>query len=156
MGRIGLRIAEVGSGIGMEVIYWSRKSRDSRFKYVSLNRLFKDSDVIIPALVENTETSKLIKDNLLKLVKPSSYLVGLNRIKVLWNEVKIIDLVQKGKIAGYAFEGDNAKPLPEYKGNIFALPPMVWYTKESLDNLLDMWVNNIVSFAQDKPINVVN
>jgi lactate dehydrogenase-like 2-hydroxyacid dehydrogenase len=156
LGRIGKRIAEIGKGIGMEVVYWSRKSRDSRFKYVSLKKLFNTSDVIIPALVENTETLRLITEDLLKSIKKTAYLVGLNRIKVLWNEEKIIDMVHKGKIAGYAFEGDNAKPLPEYKGNILALPPMVWYTKESLDNLLEMWVNNIISFAKGKPINVVN
>lgn len=156
LGKIGKRIAEIGKGIGMDVLYWSRKSRDSRFKYMPLKRLFETSDVIIPALAENEVTSKLLNDNYLKLIKRSAYLVGLNRIKKLWNEEKIIKMVQQGKISGYAFEGDNAKPLTEYSGNILALPPMVWYTQESLNNLLDVWVNNITSFAKGKPINVVN
>jgi glycerate dehydrogenase len=156
LGKIGKRIAEIGQGIGMKVIYWSRKSRDSRFEYVSMRKLFSTSDIIIPALAESGETLKLFNDNLLDLVKPTSFLVGLNRIKHLWNEKKIIKMVQQKKIAGYAFEGDNAKPLPDYDGNIFALPPMVWYTKESMDNLLDTWVNNIISYAKGKPINVVN
>jgi lactate dehydrogenase-like 2-hydroxyacid dehydrogenase len=155
LGNIGKRIAEIGKGIGMEVIYWSKKTKDKRFKYVTLKKLFSTSDVIIPALVENPQTEKLLTDDLLKSVKESAYLVGLNRIKKLWNEDKIIAMVQKGKLAGYAFEGDNAKPLPDYEGNILALPPMVWYTKDSLDNLLDVWVNNIVSFAKGKPVNVV-
>jgi lactate dehydrogenase-like 2-hydroxyacid dehydrogenase len=155
LGKIGTRIAEIGKGIGMNVVYWSKNTKDKRFDYVSLNKLFKISDLIIPALAENPQTEKLLKDDLLKLLKPRSYLVGLNRIKGLWNEDKIIKMVQQGKIAGYAFEGDNAKPLPTYKGNILALPPMVWYTQESLDSLLDVWVNNMASFAKGKPINVV-
>lgn len=155
LGRIGKRIAEIGKGIGMDVTYWSRKTRDSRFKYVTLNKLFKSSDVIIPALSENEQTHKLITKKHLNSMKKSSYLVGLNRIKILWDEDYIINKVAKGEIAGYALEGENFKMMKEYHGNVLALPPMSWYTKESLENLLNMWVNNIVSFAKGKPVNVV-
>lgn len=156
LGRIGKRIAEIGKGIGMNVIYWSAKTRDKRFKYVSLEHLFKNSDIIIPALIENDNTKKLITKKLINLIKSTAYLVGINRVKVLWDEVYILKKVAEGKIGGYAFEGDNAKELSSYKGNVLPLPPMAWYTSDSLDNLLEVWVNNIISFAKGKPINVVN
>jgi lactate dehydrogenase-like 2-hydroxyacid dehydrogenase len=155
LGRIGTRIAEISKGMGMEVIYWSKRTRDKRFNYVTLNKMFSTADVIIPALQENEQTKKLLTTKLLKSLKPTSYLVGLNRIKGLWNEDAIIKMVEKGKLAGYAFEGENAKPLKDYKGNVLALPSMVWYTQDSLNNLLDVWVSNMVSFAKGKPQNVV-
>ncbi len=156
LGKIGKRIAEIGKGIGMEVSYWSRNTRDESFNYSSLEDLFKNSDVIIPALSENEETQKIISNDLIDTIKQTSYLVGLNRIKVLWDEDYIIKKVEEEKIAGYVFEGDNGKPVDNYKGNILALPSMAWYAQDSLDNLLEVWVENMVSVAKGKPQNIVN
>lgn len=156
MGRIGKCMAEVTSGIGMKVIYWSKNSRNKHFTYSELADLFTSVDVLMPALVENDETKTLITKKLIDSMKSTAIIVGINRVKALLPEDYIIEKVGKGKLAGYAFEGDNAKQLTTYKGNIWALPPMTWYTKESLQNLLQIWVNNIVYFAQGKPQNIVN
>jgi len=156
LGRIGKCMAVILNGIGMKVIYWSKKSKDERFQYVELAELFKSVDVLMPALVENDETKTLITKELIDTMKPSAIVVGINRVKALLPEDYIIEKVGKGELSGYAFEGDNAKELPSYKGNVWALPPMAWYTNESLKNLLQMWVDNIVAVAQRKPQNVVN
>lgn len=156
LGRIGKCMAEIMNGIGMKVIYWSKKSRDERFIYTGLPDLFKSSDVLMPALVENDETKTLITKELIDTMKPSAIVVGINRVKTLLPEDYIIKKVGKGELSGYAFEGDNAKKLTTYKGNVLALPPMAWYTQESLQNLLQVWVDNIVAFIDGKPQNVVN
>lgn len=156
MGRIGTCMAAVTSGIGMNVVYWSKKSRDKRFTYAKLADLFKSIDILMPALVENDETKTLITKALIDSMKPSALIVGINRVKALLPEEYIIEKVGKDKLAGYAFEGDNAKEVSAYKGNVWALPPMAWYTQESLQNLLQIWVDNIVSVVQGKPQNVVN
>jgi lactate dehydrogenase-like 2-hydroxyacid dehydrogenase len=156
LGRIGKCMAEVMSGIGMKVIYWSRKSKDNRFSYVELTDLFKSSDVLMPALVENEETNSLITKKLIDTMKSSAIVVGIGRVKALLPEEYIIEKVAKGELAGYALEGDNSKELSAYKGNVWALPPMAWYTNESLQNLLQMWVDNMVAVAQGKPQNVIN
>lgn len=156
LGRIGKRMAEICQGIGMKVIYWSRNSKDNRFKKVKLDELFKTADVIMPALVENVETKKLITKKLFDSMKNSAVLVGINRAKAIWDEDYILAKVKKGEIAGYAMEGDNAKDPSAYEGNVWALPPIAWYTQESLDNLMKIWVDNMIAFAKGKPQNVVN
>lgn len=156
LGRIGTRMAEVCKGIGMEVVYWSRESRDSKFKSVDLDELFKISDVVMPALVENEETKKLITRERLDLMKPTAILVGINRVKDIWDEEYVLEKVKKGEIGGYAFEGENAKDPKTYEGNVWALPAMAWYTQDSLENLIKIWVENMEAFAKGNPQNVVN
>ena len=110
----------------------------------------------MPALVENDETRIIITKKLIDTLRPTAIIVGINRVKVLLPENYILQKVVSGALAGYAFEGDNAKELSSYKGNVWALPAMAWYTQESLQNLLQVWVDDIVAFAQGKPQNTVN
>jgi len=156
LGRIGVRIAEVLRGIGMEVLYWSKSSVDERFTKVELDDLFKQADVIIPALAENTETEKLLTHDRLDLIRPTSICIGINRVKALWDEEYLISKVEKGEIGGYACEGDTNKNVNSYKGNVWILPPIAWQTRDSLESLTQIWVDNIIGFATGKPQNLVN
>lgn len=156
LGRIGTRMAEILQGIGMHVMYWSKDARDERFQYAELPELFKTADVIMPALAVNPGTQKLLTNELLDSVKQSAVLVGIGRVKTLWDEEYILEKVKKGEIFGYAFEGEDAKDFNSYEGNVWALPPMAWYTQDSLDNLMRGWVENIIAFAKGKPQNVIN
>lgn len=155
LGRIGHRMAEILQGIGMEVLYWSRSERDQRFKFVELDDLFKEVDVLMPALVENEETKKIITKERIDMIKPTSILVGISRVKMLWDEKYIIEKVEKGTLGGYAFEGGNNKPLETYKGNIWALPEIAWATHDSIENLTQIWVDNIKALIKGRPQNVI-
>lgn len=156
LGRIGTRMAEVCAGIGMKVIYWSRRSRDKRFKYVNLDKLFKTADVVMPALIENEKTKKIVTKKRLDSMKPTAILVGINRVKSIWDESCVLKKVQKKEIAGYAFEGENTNHPSTYKGNVWSLPAMIWFTKNSLENLMKVWVETVKATAQGKPQNKVN
>lgn len=156
LGRNGMRIAELCQGIGMKVIYWSRKTRDKRFKYVELDNLFKTADLIVPVLVENPETKKIITHKRLDFIKKSGVLVGINRVRGIWDESYVLKKVGEGKIGGYALEGEGLKAPTEYKGNIWPVPPMAGYTKDAFDNLKEIWVGNILSASKNKYPNKVN
>lgn len=156
LGRIGKRIAELGAGIGMNVVYWSKTTKDTRFTYIKLKQLFKTCDVIIPSLIENEETKQLLTNQLVDSAKPSALFVSINRVKDLWDEKYILQKVANKQLAGYAFEGESAKVPTEYEGNVLALPAMAWYTQDALDNLLEIWVANMIAAAGHKPQNVVN
>jgi len=41
----------------MEVVYWSRKSKDERFSFTKLDDLLKKADFIFPTLAQNNETT---------------------------------------------------------------------------------------------------
>jgi lactate dehydrogenase-like 2-hydroxyacid dehydrogenase len=73
----------------------------------------------------------------------------------LWDEEYIFELVKAGKLDGYAFEGDNSNDIASYAGNILPLPPMAWYTQDSLNSLMDIWVKNMLSTTTNNPSNLV-
>ena len=156
LGRIGTRIAEIGQGIGMNVKYWSKNTKNEKFEYLDLIDIFTSSDVIIPALAENESSMQIITNDLIASCKKDTLLIGINRIKSLWDEAYILQLVSEGKLGGYAFEGDNSKDIASYEGNVLPLPPMAWYTQDSRDALLSTWVSNIISTTTSSPDNIVS
>lgn len=155
LGRIGTRIGEISSGIGMHVIYWSRNTRDKRFTYVSLNKLFQTADVIIPAVAVNNDTKKLFTHKLVNTLKSSAIIVGINVVKNLLDSEYIIKRVEQNKIGGYVFEGEGPVDFKKYKGNVWYVPAIAWYTQDALNNLEQIWVDNMIAFAKGKPQNIV-
>lgn len=154
LGRIGSRIAELGKQLGMKVVYWSRKKINNKYEYVELKELFKTADYIFPALVLNDETNKFISSKLIDLMKPTSSLIfTLNSGIVDMNYV--LNKVKNNKIYGCALEDDNKTTL-NYKGNVFVMPHNNWYTKETFDEKMKIWIETIISVIKGKPINLVN
>lgn len=141
LGNNGHRFAEVCKGIGMEVVYWSRKSRDEAYRYASLEEVISTSDVIFPALAQNDETKNILTDDLLKTMKSSAIFVST--VHKIFNHQLLLDLTKQNKIFGYAFEEDNASPMT-HEGNVFAIPAIAWCTDESMKKNGEMWVSSIL------------
>ena len=85
IGHIGSRIAEICSGLGMNVIYWNRKEKSVPYKYVDLDTLFSDSDFIIPTFVTNEETKKLITDDLINKMNNNALINIVNNPNEIYN-----------------------------------------------------------------------
>jgi lactate dehydrogenase-like 2-hydroxyacid dehydrogenase len=156
LGRIGTKMAEKLQGLGMKVVYWSRQSTDERFTKIELDELFAGCDVIMPALVENEDTKQLITKERIDTMKSTAILVGINRVKEIYDETYVLQKVAQGELGGYAFEGENRQELDQYEGNVWALPPIAWQTQDSLDTLMEVWVKNMIATAEGKPQHVVN
>ena len=43
----------------------------------------------------------------------------------------------------------------DYKGNIMATAPYAFYTKESIERLLDIWTKNAIAIANNSPQNII-
>ncbi len=154
LGAIGTRIAELGLGMGMNVIYWSRKSRNNRFKYMELDDVFKNSDYLFPALVRNVETEKIITKDRIDMLKRSSFIIDITH-ENLFDFEYTAEKVKKGELSGVAFESDTKK-IGDYKGNVYITPPIAWLTKESLDADMEIWTETACAFLKGNPINIVN
>lgn len=152
LGHNGTAIAERLEGLGLNVIYWSKNTRNEKYKYAELNDIFEVSDVLIPTFAHNDETDNLITDELLGKLKPSAIVIDIVELE---NKDKIVELVKDGKIFGYGFE---AKPstFDKYEGNIWAAPAYAWVTDGSMSNAMTKWVDNMVDAANGKFPNKVN
>lgn len=155
LGKIGTRIAELCQLQGMKIIYWSKNSLDSRFFRVSLNHLFKNADFIFPALEAKPETSNIITQKDLSLMKPSASLVSIWPQKKLFDHRYILSQSKNQKIFGYAFE-DNDFKGEKYPGNVYATQPIGWATQDSAARNAQKWVENIILAAQGKYPNQIN
>ena len=89
-------------------------------------------------------------------MKPNAVLVGIERVREIWDEDYVFEKVKKGEIGGYALEGKGVKPLTKYKGNVLPLPGMAGYTKAAFANLIKIWVKNMLSAAKGKYSDRVN
>lgn len=141
LGSIGTRIAEILSGIGMDVIYWSRKSRNDKFEYKELSEIFKTADFIFPTFSVNEETKKIITDQLINLMKNTSSIVSIIGTDI-FNTDLIFDKIKSNELYGFAFEESNSN-LNNYEGNVMVTSPYAWYTKEALENCIEIWVQSI-------------
>lgn len=155
LGTIGSKIAELGSSLGMNVIYWNRTKKDCNYKSVDLETIFTTADFIIPTFATNEETKKLISDDLINKMNNNALINVINNPTEIYNHELLIKRAEEGKVS-YAFEiYDDGKKMYDYKGNIMATAPYAFYTKESIERLLDIWTKNAIAIANNSPQNII-
>lgn len=154
LGTIGTRIAELGKAMGMNVIYWSRKNKNKKFTYKTLDKILKESDFIFPCLLRNKETNGMLNKQKLSKIKKGSFIVSITGDDIFDLE-SALQLVNDGKLNGIAFESEEHS-MKEFEGNVLVTPPVAWFTKEALEENMRIWVETIISCIKNKPKNVVN
>lgn len=153
LGTIGSRIAEICNSLGMEVVYWSRSSKDERFSFSELDDLMKKADFIFPTLAQNEETTGLITDEMLKSMRRSSIFVSI--VHKIYNHDLILQLVKEDKLYGYAFETEKEK-MTDFEGNVWAGPELAWCTSESFRRNAEQWTEAIVKAVKNDYSTQVN
>ncbi len=121
----------------MNVIYWSKSYKENAYKRVEIDDVFKQSDFIIPTFATNEETRKIITDERIEMMKGNSLInVIINPIEI-YNHNLLLKKAENNEI-GYAFEIYDDKTLNDYKGNVMATDSYSFYTKESIDRLVEL------------------
>ena len=141
LGTIGTRIAEICKGLGMDILYWSRTSKDERFSSTELDDLMKRADFVFPTLAQNDKTTGLITDQMLNSMKKSAIFVSI--VHKIYNHDLVLHLVKEDKIYGYAFETGKEK-MTDFEGNVWAGPELAWCTEESFRRNAEQWTEAIV------------
>ena len=154
LGEIGTKIAEFGNGLGMNVCYWSRSSRDDRFEYLELKELLKTSDYLFLAVADNSETKNFLSNEMVDMVKKDACIISVTG-NVAWDFNYVSEKVKKGDLYGIAVD-DESTYVNSSEINIFVTPHMAWYTKDSVEEDYRIWVNSVISVIDGNPINTVN
>jgi|SRR3989338_1169058 len=100
LGKIGINVAEIASGFGMEIYAFSRNKnaeleRRLNIRYADLEILIRESDITTLHLPLNSETRHIINiDNITKF-KKGSYLVNTARGGLIDTQALLIGLDQK-------------------------------------------------------------
>jgi len=162
-GAIGGQVIKIALVFGMQVLVFSRTRKawtDPRIQSVSLEELVKSSDFITIHCPLTPETKHLINRDCLKMMKSTAFIINTARGQII-KEEDLIEALQEGKIAGAALDVQDPEP-PEATNPLFQMdnviltPHIGWKCMESRQRLINMLADNIESFQQGKPINVVN
>jgi len=125
-GRIGKQVAKKCIGaFNMKVIIYDPYIKDDVIapgvtRYKNEEDVFKEADVLSVHVPMTAETKQHINEKLLKLMKPSAYLVNTARGNII-DEVYVAKMLDEGKLAGAGF--DVLANEPPVDGEVFLKNP---------------------------------
>ena len=163
-GSIGRQVAEVALALGMQVVAYSRTVKTDfshpRFSWVSLDELFAVSDVVSLHCPLFPETKQIINKANLSQMKPTAFLLNTARGGLV-AEQDLADALHNGIIAGAGLDVLTEEPVNPNNPlltaqNCVITPHIAWATAEARARLMEIAVSNLASFAEGKPVNVVN
>lgn len=160
LGAVGVRVAEVVTALGAEVVYFSTTGRNHnpRFEEVSLPVLLATSDVVSVHAPRTAATTNLIDRAALSSMKRSAFLVNVGRGGVV-NESDLASALKEGHIAGAALDVFALEPLasdsplltlPE-SADIVLTPHCAWGGDAAQADLVQRAHDAIVDHFREKP-----
>jgi len=146
MGAIGSRVARRAKGFDMKILCYTahpekhnEEAKKYDIKFVDLDTLLKESDVITIHCALTPKTEKLIGEREIALMKKSAILINTARGPII-DEDALYKALKKNKIAGAALDVYSKEPpgadYPLFKlDNVIVTPHIASYTKEAIINM---------------------
>jgi len=164
-GGIGLRMATICEAIGMKVICWTRnrseeRSRKLGVRFVELDELLQEADVISLHLPFTDETKGVLGDRELSMMKRGAILINTSRAELI-DTPSLVERLASGQLAGAGIDVFDQEPVspdnPYLKLDNVVLSPHVGFnTEEATRKILEISVDNLVQFFRGNPQNIVN
>ncbi|QQG52956.1 MAG: hydroxyacid dehydrogenase [Candidatus Falkowbacteria bacterium] len=186
LGHIGSKFAEMVSSLGMNILVYDLKpnkelAKKLKLKYVSLEYLLANSDIISLHVPYNKFTHHLINSKNIKLIKRGAYLLNTSRGGLVSSSA-LLKALDSGILAGAGLdvleeEGfiKEEKELLSKEFNkkfdlktvlrnhlllqhpkVIITPHNAFNSEEALLRILDMTIENILAYQKKKPINLVS
>jgi len=162
-GRIGQQVADIAYAFGMKVLAFDTKKSDeynhTGFKWVELDDIFTQSDVVSLHCPLFPETKEIVNIETLRKMKKSSFLINTSRGPLI-NEQDLANVLNSNMIAGAGIDVLTAEPPTNenpllYAKNCVITPHIAWATSEARKRLMDIAVENLKSFLDGNTKNIV-
>jgi len=137
MGHIGQHVAKIAKGFEMNVLVNNLK-KDNKlvkkfgFKYVNMNILLKNSDIITLHCPYNKQTHHLINKNNIELMKKGAYLINTARGGIIDTTVLVKALTEK-RLGGVGLDVLEEESLIKEERELLSKH----FPKEHLQNLIE-------------------
>jgi glycerate dehydrogenase len=163
-GRIGRQTGGIAHAFGMEVLATDRIQPktpvDYPYRWMELDGLLRDSDVISLHCPLTPETRHIINRDRIELMKPSAILINTSRGPLV-NDEDVAEALRENRIAAAAIDVLSQEPPPPDHPLLSAprciiTPHLAWATREARSRLLDTVVDNVAAFLRGTPQNVVS
>lgn len=163
LGNIGMKVAQIAQAFGMNVLAYTSKTPDQLpegIRKTTLDGLFGASDVVSLHCPLTDTTRELMNNTSIEKMRDGAILINTGRGPLV-NEVDVADALASGKLGAYCADVLSCEPpLPSNPlvgaPHAFITPHVAWATLEARLRLMDIAVNNIKSFLEGSPTNVVN
>ena len=187
-GHIGLHLIRMGIGFGMKVLAFDVKEQKfmaevMNFEYVTLEELFKRSDILSLHLPYLPSTHHMINQKTIRLIKKGAVLINTARGGLVDTDA-LVQALDEGILSGagldvleeeeFLFEEKRfAATQPNdqhwqklqttlknhvllHRENVIYTPHMAFYSREAVERILETTAANIQSFFQGSPQNQVD
>jgi glycerate dehydrogenase len=163
-GRIGQTTARIAQALGMKILAHDTVQNPSlesdTCTYASLDRLYRDSDVITLHAPLFPETEGMINKDTIALMKDGVIIINNSRGPLIVEE-DLAEALNSRKVYAAGLDVVSSEPIkgdnPLLKArNCLITPHISWAPKESRQRLMDIAVDNLRQFIQGKPVNIVS
>ena len=162
-GRIGRVTGRIAKSMGMRVLahdaYESKEGQEIG-QYVPLDTLYAQSDVISLHCPLLPSTEGIISKESIAKMKDGVIILNNSRGPLI-HEQDLADALNSGKIYAAGLDVVSTEPIQVnnpllHAKNCFITPHISWAARESRKRLLDIAVDNLRTFLNGSPQNVVN
>jgi glycerate dehydrogenase len=161
LGNIGLQTAIIAKAFGMEVYYHSREDKkiEGMIFVQNPNDIFSQCDIVSLHCTLNEDTKHIINSESLKLFPTHSIIINTSRGDLI-DENALLDALNNQQIAGAGLDVLSIEPPKKFNSLIhhpkcIITPHNAWSAKDTRQRLLDMAVDNIQSFLNGVPKNLI-
>lgn len=163
-GRIGQATAKIAQALGMDVLACSRNRDESleseTCRYTDLDELLANSDVISLHCPLSPDTQGIINKETISKMKDNVMLLNSSRGPLIVEE-DLMEALNSGKVGGAAVDVISVEPMKEDNPllkakNCIITPHIAWAPKETRQRLMDIAVDNLRSYMEGQPGNIVN
>jgi len=162
-GRIGQSTGKIAKAMGMRVIAYDAIQSESGqeiAEYVSLEALLRESDVIALHCPLFPETQGIINRDSIAKMKDGVIILNNSRGPLVV-ERDLADALNSGKVFAAGLDVVSSEPIKADNPllnakNCIITPHISWAPKESRQRLLNIAVENLKSFLDGQPKNVVS
>jgi D-lactate dehydrogenase len=183
-GAIGMHVIRIGKGFGMNVLAYDSREQQLLaevlgYRYVSLEELLSQSDVISLHVPLVPETYHLINQETIKQIKRGAILINTARGSIVDTNA-LVTALNEGIISGAGLdvlEGEEsikeeaqllAESLPVeklrtmvqnyallHRDNVIITPHIGFYSIEAEERIMETTLSNIKAFREGNPQNLV-
>jgi D-3-phosphoglycerate dehydrogenase len=166
-GRIGSIVAGVGKAFGMKVIVLGReastaKAREAGFEVAATREAFFESaDIVTLHLPLNKDTRGIVTAQDLARMKPTAMIVNTSRSPII-AQGALEEALAKGRPGYAAIDVYDSEPMTDANHpllkmkNVLCTPHLGYVEERVYEGIYGVAVDQIVAFAEGKPINVVS
>jgi D-3-phosphoglycerate dehydrogenase len=165
LGKLAIRVAEVGKAFRMKVVAWSQNITPERAQAAgveyaaSKEDLLRQADIVSIHIPLTPKSRGLIGARELGLMKPSGLLVNTSRGPIV-EEAALLAALREGKIAGAGLDVYDVEPLPldhplRKLDNVVLTPHLGYASQQNYRAYFAGVVDDIRGFLDGKPVRVL-